>query len=205
MAIPVSDQHLLQGALSLYSKLDDSPVEEATKLWSAGAFARLEATTRRVLPPEDAQGALSALTEAARDLRALVGQLNFSTPLAEIEQAELVRLCGTIDETRLSFRGHVSMQEGADAELHTLMSVLREKVCSDMLAKIEMQSHGAEASLAAQNSQKWEGAKSDFTFLEVVDSLIKDWEPVQFGDFDGDDAAYLLGRLAEKHLVGHMN
>lgn len=106
MAIPLSEHHLSCGAFSVYSKLDDSSIGETTKLWAAAAFGSLEATARRELSSEDAQGALTALTEASRDLQALVGQLNFSAPLAEIEQAELVRLCGTIDETCLSFRGH---------------------------------------------------------------------------------------------------
>ncbi|NGX45642.1 MAG: hypothetical protein K940chlam2_00798, partial [Chlamydiae bacterium] len=138
-------------------------------------------------------------------LQALVGGLNFSASLAEADQAQFVRYCGTINETRLSFRGHASMKGEADAVLQTLMSVLREKVCDDMLAKIEMQSHGAAAPLADQSGQKWEDAKSDLTFLEVVKPLIKDWEPAQLGHFEGDDAAYLLGQLADKHLVDQMN
>lgn len=97
-----------------------------------------------------------------------------------------------------------SMQEGADAELKALMGVLREKVCGDMLAKIEMQSHGAAVPLAGQGAQKWERAESDATFLEVVHSQINDWEPAQFGDFEGDDACFLLGRLADKYLIDHM-
>jgi len=201
MAIPVSTEDFAHGALFLYSHLDDYPFSEQTKLWAATTLAPLEAQSRRVLPLEQSQGSLTALKAAAAGLTTLIEGLDFSADIADVDQALFVGFCSTIDDTRLNFNGHETLKDEASATLKDLMSALRVKVCGDMLARQEMQHAGAAAAVGGTD---WNGTKSDFTFLDVVKARLNDWEPEEFGEFEGDDAVVLMERLANKHLVDNM-